>query len=90
MRKSWLTTLFVAAMAVGCASQDDAGQGALPDDVVLGPADGRELPGVDLERVQVGDPAPDFSLVSLAGPVVTLSDFRAKKNVILVFYRGYW
>ena len=58
--------------------------------VALGPVDGHELPGTDLNRVQVGDLAPDFSLASLAGPTVTLSSFRGEKNVALVFYRGYW
>lgn len=58
--------------------------------VVLGPVDGHELPSVDLDRVQVGDEAPDFSLQSYRGPVVTLSDFRGEKNVVLVFYRGHW
>ena len=59
-------------------------------EIVLGPKDGLDLDAVDLDRVQVGDAAPDFSLTSLAGPVVTLSDFRAEKNVVLVFYRGHW
>ena len=56
----------------------------------LGPADGRDLDSADLDRVQVGDLAPDFSLRAYSGDVVTLSDFRGKKNVVLVFYRGYW
>lgn len=56
----------------------------------LGPVDGHDLPPIDLERVQVGDTAPDFSLESYAGPVVTLSDFRGRKDVVLVFYRGHW
>lgn len=56
----------------------------------LGPADARELPPVDTGRVRVGDIAPDFSLEALAGGPVTLSQFRGKKNVILVFYRGHW
>ncbi len=56
----------------------------------LGPRDGLDLPGVDTGRVAVGDVAPDFSLMSYAGTVTTLSDFRGEKNVILVFYRGYW
>jgi hypothetical protein len=56
----------------------------------LGPADGRELPGTDLDRVRAGDVAPDFSLVSLAGPVLTLSEYRGSRNVVLVFYRGWW
>ena len=71
----------------GCAGGDDA-RGA--GNVRLGPVDGRDLPASDLDRVKVGDVAPDFSLESLAGPVVTLSTFRGKKNVILVFYRGWW
>ena len=60
------------------------------DDLVLGPADGHDLPGVDLDRVRVGQAAPDFTLASLAGPHVTLSSFQGTKNVVLVFYRGHW
>ena len=56
----------------------------------LGPVDGRDLPAVDLDRVQVGDTAPDFSLESYDGNVVTLSDFRGRKDVVLVFFRGHW
>ena len=56
----------------------------------LGPHDGLDLPGVDTGRVAVGDVAPDFSLVNYEGTVTTLSDFRRNKNVVLVFYRGYW
>ena len=89
--RGFAPTALVAALALaGCTAQGapDAAEQAEP--VMLGPVDGRDLPGVDLERVQVGDLAPDFSLASLAGPVLTLSDFRGTKNVILVFYRGYW
>ena len=55
-----------------------------------GPADGRDLPAVDTGRVAVGDVAPDFALASYNDGVVRLSDFRGEKDVILVFYRGYW
>ena len=58
--------------------------------VALGPVDGTELPPADTGRVAVGDVAPDFALASYDGGVVRLSDFRGKKDVILVFYRGYW
>ncbi len=34
----------------------------------------------------IGDLAPDFSLVNQFGESVTLSEFRGKKNVVLVFY----
>ena len=56
----------------------------------LGPHDGLDLPGTDTGRVAVGDIAPDFSLMTYAGNVTTLSDFRGEKNVVLQFYRGYW
>lgn len=57
---------------------------------VLGPADGHDLPGVDLDRVVVGTEAPDFSLRALSNEVITLSDYRGEKTVVLVFYRGHW
>jgi mycoredoxin-dependent peroxiredoxin len=33
-----------------------------------------------------GDPAPDFTLPATIGDKVTLSDYRGKKNVLLMFY----
>ncbi len=55
-----------------------------------GPTDGRDLPPSDLNRVQVGQAAPDFTLKDAAGRRVTLSEFRGQKRVVLVFYRGHW
>ena len=34
----------------------------------------------------VGDYAPDFSLVDVSGNEVRLSDFKGKENVVLFFY----
>lgn len=56
----------------------------------LGPADGRDLPGADLERVTVGSEAPLFTLDSFDRGPVELAGFRDSKNVVLVFYRGHW
>lgn len=56
----------------------------------LGPADGSDLPPTDLERIKIGQSAPDFSLEDEQGNVITLSQFRDQKNVVLVFYRGRW
>jgi hypothetical protein len=56
----------------------------------LGPRDGSDLPPVEPERVAVGDVAPDFSLRAFDGSVVTLSDYRGSRDVLLVFYRGHW
>jgi len=74
----------VASMVLVVACQPDAQR------VALGPVDGLDLPAVDTGRVSVGDMAPDFALQSYDDGVIRLADFRGKKDVILVFYRGYW
>ena len=56
----------------------------------LGPKDSTDLSPTDLQRIKVGQPAPDFTLEDMEGKNITLSDFRGKKTVVLVFYRGYW
>jgi cytochrome oxidase Cu insertion factor (SCO1/SenC/PrrC family) len=63
-----------------------AGQGGTS----FGPRDGAGLPPTDLTRIAVGTPAPDFTLESKDGAAVTLSSFRGRKDVVLVFYRGHW
>ena len=56
----------------------------------LGPKDGAGLPASDLQRVKIGQAAPDFTLENIDRKPVSLSDFRGNKNVLLVFYRGHW
>jgi len=56
----------------------------------LGPRDGVGLAATDTGRVAVGTIAPDFTLEALTGPPISLSQFRGRKNVVLVFYRGHW
>ena len=41
-------------------------------------------------KVKVGDPAPDFSLPSVSGERVTLSQYRGKKNVVISFVPAAW
>ena len=41
-------------------------------------------------KVKVGDPAPDFTLASVSGEKVTLSQYRGKKNVVLSFVPAAW
>jgi len=57
---------------------------------MLGPVDGKDLAATDIERVSIGTMAPDFTLAKFGGGTTTLSSLRGKKNVVLVFYRGYW
>ncbi len=54
-----------------------------------GPKDGQDLSPSDLDRVQAGQTAPDFTLQKPSGDPLTLSSLRGK-NVVLVFYRGHW
>ncbi len=56
----------------------------------LEPRDRGDFKPTDLERVKVGDRAPDFTLENMDGRAISLSDFRGKMNVVLVFYRGHW
>lgn len=44
---------------------------------------------VDGVKLEVGKAAPDFSLVSMDGGKVVLSELRGT-SVLLIFYRGYW
>ena len=37
-----------------------------------------------------GDSAPMFTLPNAAGQNVSLASFAGDKNVVLVFYRGFW
>lgn len=39
--------------------------------------------------LKAGDDAPDFSLADVSGNSVKLSDFKAKKNIVLIFYTDF-
>jgi peroxiredoxin len=43
-----------------------------------------------MSRVELNQPAPDFALTDFNGKEVRLSDFQNKKNVLLVFNRGFF
>lgn len=42
-----------------------------------------------MAQVQINTPAPDFTLADYQGNDVSLSDFKDKQNVLLVFNRGF-
>ena len=39
---------------------------------------------------RVGERPPDFTLPDAAGRPGSLADYRGRKPVVIVFYRGYW
>ena len=95
MRTQYGVTLLVGVVVAmgGCGVGDGAMDEAATEEVeaiVLGPTDGHDLSPTDIDRVLAGQMAPDFSAASLAGPIVTLSQFHGEKNVVLFFYRGHW
>ena len=49
-----------------------------------------EESATDINRVKVGQFAPDFTLEDSDGKAITLANFRGKKTVVVVFYRGHW
>ena len=80
----------VTASAQTMAPPDKKMGGAMDGHMMMGPVDGRTLSPTEIDRVAVGSAAPDFTLAKMGGGTTTLSSFRGKKNVVLVFYRGYW
>lgn len=84
---TWMGLLALAAGALVTPPSLAAQAGAA---AALGPKDGAGLPPLDTGRVAIGSSAPDFTLETKDGGTVTLSQFRGRKNVVLVFYRGHW
>ncbi len=42
-----------------------------------------------MAKVAINTPAPDFDLVDFRGSPVCLANYRGRKNVLLVFNRGF-
>ena len=51
---------------------------------------GKLKPVDSVLKVKPGDPAPDFTLPSLTGDKITLSQFRGAKNLVLSFAPAAW
>ena len=94
MKQSWRTVggavvvagvLFTAGRTGAQASEQ--GQPRTPAAEKSQPAEQRQGRGQrPPDKLKVGDLAPDFTLKSLDGPrKVTLSDFRGKRPVVLIF-----
>ena len=42
-----------------------------------------------MSRAELNKPAPNFTLTDFNGNEITLTDFQGRKNVLLVFNRGF-
>jgi peroxiredoxin len=43
-----------------------------------------------MSRAELNKPVPNFTLTDFKGQEISLSDFQGKKNVLLVFNRGFF
>jgi peroxiredoxin len=43
-----------------------------------------------MSRAELNKPAPNFTLTDFHGREINLTDFKSKKNVLLVFNRGFF
>jgi peroxiredoxin len=75
-----LSILVMPQMAFGLS---EAYKGNIYPVVTLKPID-------SVLKVKVGQPAPDFTLPSISGEKVALSQFRGKRNVVLSFVPAAW
>jgi hypothetical protein len=81
---SWLSVgcLLAGALLVGETRAPAQKGGGAPGEKFTPPARGERLP----DRLNAGDPAPDFSLPDPSGKKeVRLSSFQGKKPVVLIF-----
>jgi len=43
-----------------------------------------------MSRAELNKPAPNFTLTDFNGQEISLKDFQNKKNILLVFNRGFF
>ncbi len=90
MRSTPWPAIFLALLATLCllaAAAAPAGAQIFKDEIFqVGPG----KPIDSKLKVKVGQPAPDFTLPSIKGERVSLSQFRGRKNVVLSFVPAAW
>jgi peroxiredoxin len=87
MKKNLLAAMILTVIAFlpspECSALSDVYKGNIYNPGTLKPTD-------SVLRVRIGDQAPDFSLKSIAGEMVSLSQFRGRKNVVISFVPAAW
>jgi peroxiredoxin (alkyl hydroperoxide reductase subunit C) len=88
MTRLLLTYLILPVLLAIVPSLVVAQEASIPKERIYQP--GQLKPLDSLIKVKIADPAPDFSLPTIDGGRVALSDFRGKKNVVLSFVPAAW
>ena len=87
MKTSIVFFKFMGLMAILLATPAFGASAAFKDNI-YNPG---HLKPIDSElKVKIGDQAPDFTLPSVSGEKVTLSQYRGKKNVVISFVPAAW
>lgn len=87
MRSSIVMLVFGLLICLDVGASASGGGEGLPAAIY----DPGQLKPIDSTlKVTVGDPAPDFTLPSLSGQSVTLSQFRGRKHVVISFVPAAW
>ena len=88
-KTGWISTLLgivalsLVLMSPGAHAESGAMAGSIYDPGKLKPTDSKL-------KVKVGDEAFDFTLPSIGGEKVTLSQYRGEKNVVISFVPAAW
>lgn len=83
-----VTPVLIVCFMVGAGYSGLHGGSAAFEHAIYDPGDLK--PKDSTLKVEIGDPAPDFTLAAVSGEPVTLSQFAGKKNVVLSFVPAAW
>lgn len=83
MRKTLLTSLLIIFFTSNAFALSEAFKNNIYNPGELKPVD-------SVLKVKVGEPAPDFKLKAVSGKIISLNDYRGKKNVVLSFVPAAW
>ena len=87
MKKSILLLIYLGLLTILMNSASFGASAVFKDNVY----DPGRLKPIDSElKVKIGDQAPDFTLPSVSGQKITLSQYRGKKNVVISFVPAAW
>jgi peroxiredoxin len=84
MRKQTILTIFVICfLASNVYALSEAYKNNIYNPGELKPVD-------SILKVKVGQKAPDFTLKAVSGKIISLKDYRGKKNVVISFVPAAW
>ena len=87
MKKLFLVSIFIYAFVILLITPVFGGSAAFKDNIYN---PGQLKPIDSTLKVKIGDLAPDFTLPSVSGEEITLSQFTGKKHVVISFVPAAW